>query len=277
MQFAKLHGCGNDYIFVKETDIKGVDASKAAKFLSDRKKGIGTDGLIIAGASEIADIKMEMYNADGSRGKMCGNGIRCLGKYAFERKLTIKTVLRVETDSGIKQMWLYGDGTRISAAKVNMGKPVFCPDDIPVLLPGENIIDREVCIERKKYTVTCLSMGNPHTVIFTDDIDKIQIGTEGKLIENAEIFPDRTNVMFVQVVSEKQLKMDIWERGSGITMACGTGACAALVAGYITKRCGNEAEVLMPGGTVEVTYDTADGNVYLLGDANEVFTGEVVE
>lgn len=275
MQFAKLHGCGNDYIFVMERDMKGIDAGREAIKLSDRKTGIGADGLIIAGDSEVADIKMEMYNADGSRGRMCGNGIRCLGKYAFERRMTIKTVLRVETDAGIRKLWLYGDGVHISAAKADMGKPVFEPQLIPVCTDAEKVIDKNICIGNKNYTATCLSMGNPHTVIFTDDVDKIDIETEGKLIENDAMFPDRTNVMFVQVISERKLKMGIWERGSGMTMACGTGACAALVAGYVTNRCGNEADIIMPGGILKVTYDIKSGNVYLFGDANEVFTGEV--
>ena len=271
MQFAKLHGCGNDYIFVKKEDIKGTDAACAAIKLSSRKTGIGADGLIIAGPSEVADIKMEMYNAE-----MCGNGIRCLGKYAFERKMTIKTALRVETDSGIKKMWLYGDGKHISSAKVDMGKPIFTPSFIPVNVKGESVIDREIYIGKTKYKITCLSMGNPHTVIFVRDTDSIDTEKEGSIIEHADIFPDRTNVMFVQVISENKLKMDIWERGSGKTLACGTGACAALAAGYVTGRCKNEADVIMPGGTVKVTYDTDDKNIYLFGDANEVFTGEVV-
>lgn len=274
MQFAKLHGCGNDYIFVKETDVKGLDLSKLARKMSDRKKGIGSDGLIVAGKSEIADLKMQMYNADGSRGRMCGNGIRCLGKYAFERRMTIKTVLRVETDSGIKDMQLFGDGAYISAAKVNMGKPSFKSCDIPVLSEDDSIIEKNVHINGRDYTITCLSMGNPHTIIFTKDLKNINTEEEGKAIENSDIFPDRTNVMFVQVLSKKQLKMNIWERGSGITMACGTGACAAFAAACITGRCEKEADVIMPGGIVKVNYDTESGDIYLFGDANEVFTGE---
>lgn len=277
MQFAKMHGCGNDYILVNEKDIRGYDYEELSRKMSDRKNGIGSDGLIIAGESDCADIRMYMYNSDGSRGKMCGNGIRLLAKYAFERKLSIKRVMRIETDSGIKTVWLHFCGEKVESVKVDMGKPELKTDKIPVRTDEKRIIDKKVRIEGREYLITCVSMGNPHTVIFAEDVDKISLCEEGKNIENDSMFPDRTNVMFVQVLNDEQLKMRVWERGSGITLACGTGACAALFAGYVTGRCKNEADIIMPGGIVHVNYDTVDDIVYLYGDAHEVFTGEYKE
>ncbi len=274
MQFTKMHGCGNDYILVNEEDVRGYDYEKISRMMSDRKNGIGADGLIIAGHSDCADIRMYMFNSDGSRGRMCGNGIRLLAKYAFERKLSIKKVMNIETDSGIKRIRLYFKGTKVSNVQVNMGRPETDAYKIPVRTDMKQIIDREALFGGRRYRITCVSMGNPHTVIFTEDVDKISLDEEGKIIENDSLFPDRTNVIFAQVIDAGKLRMRVWERGSGITLACGTGACAALYAGYITGRCGNEGDVVMPGGTLRVRFDEDLGVIYLYGDAHEVFTGE---
>lgn len=277
MQFAKMHGCGNDYILVNEKDLPGYDYEELSRKMSDRKNGIGSDGLIIAGHSDCADIRMYMFNSDGSRGRMCGNGIRLLAKYAFERKLSIKKVMSIETDSGIKTVWLDFKDGKVSNVKVDMGKPELDSDKIPALTDEKRIIDKKVYIGGREYLITCVSMGNPHTVIFVEDVDKISLCEEGKNIENDSMFPDRTNVMFVQILDSGQLKMRVWERGSGMTLACGSGACAALFAGYVTERCKNEADVIMPGGTVHVKYDDGSDVIYLYGDAHEVFTGEYKE
>lgn len=277
MQFAKMHGCGNDYILVNEKDLPGYDYEELSRKMSDRKNGIGSDGLIIAGHSDCADIRMYMFNSDGSRGRMCGNGIRLLAKYAFERKLSIKKVMSIETDSGIKTVWLDFKDGKVSNVKVDMGKPELDSDKIPALTDEKKIIDKKAYIGGREYLITCVSMGNPHTVIFVEDVDKISLCEEGKNIENDSMFPDRTNVMFVQILDSGQLKMRVWERGSGMTLACGSGACAALFAGYVTERCKNEADVIMPGGTVHVKYDDGFDVIYLYGDAHEVFTGEYKE
>lgn len=274
MQFVKMHGCGNDYVLVNENDVRGYSYPELAKKISDRKEGVGSDGLIVVGKSEQADLRMYMYNSDGSRGKMCGNGIRLLGKYAFERKLTIKTKLRVETDSGIKKLSLHTDGAHVISVTVDMGEPVFDTKKIPVRTDAECILDRKVSIGGKFYNMSCVSMGNPHAVIHVSESDLYDIFEDGSRIENDRMFPDRVNVMFVETVSDDYIQMNIWERGSGVTLACGSGACAAFAACYATGRCGKQVKVCMPGGTVEVSYDEAGKNIILNGDANEVYTGE---
>ncbi len=269
-----MQACGNDYIFVNEDEIAGVDEEALAIKVSDRKNGIGSDGLIIAGKSENADLKMTIYNSDGSVGKMCGNGIRCLAKYAFERKMTIKTRFRIETASGIREVKIACNGKNVKSVKVNMGKPSFVAKDVPVLCETEHAIKHKLNVHGKEYMITCVNVGNPHAVIFVDDLSKIRLSEEGKAIENNKIFPDRVNVEFVQIIDERHIKMIVWERGSGETLACGTGACAAFMATYITGRISEEAYVMMPGGTVKISYDKVNEEVYLDGDANEVFVGE---
>ncbi len=274
MQFVKMHGCGNDYVLVNEDDVRGYIYSELARKISDRKKGVGSDGLIVVGKSERADLRMYMYNSDGSRGKMCGNGIRLLGKYSYERKLTIKTRLRVETDSGIKLLYLQTDGAAVKSVKVDMGEPIFDVKKISVCTDDENIINKNINIDGKIYVMTCVSMGNPHAVIHLGKNEPYDLYTDGSRIENADLFPGRVNVMFTEAVTEDYIRMKIWERGSGETLACGSGACAAFAACYAAGRCGKCVTVDMPGGCVEVSYDENGKNIYLTGDANEVFTGE---
>lgn len=264
MKFTKMHGCGNDYIYIEEKQIKGMpedEIKKLARRMSDRKNGIGSDGLIIIAPSEEADIRMIMYNADGSRGKMCGNGIRCLCKYVFERKIIIKTRFFVETDSGIKEVRLTCNEKNVMGVKVNMGK-------------YKNVKKRSYILDGKKYDITYVEVGNPHAVIWVPDLERTLVEKVGKYLEYHEDFPDRVNTEFVQYIGRNTIALRVWERGSGETLACGTGACAAYVAGSLAGILGDEVTVNMPGGSVVVSYDSAQDNIFLYGDANEVFTGE---
>lgn len=262
MRFVKMHGCGNDYVFVEEGDLPQGDISELARKVSDRKQGIGSDGLIVIGPSDNADVKMKMYNSDGSVGMMCGNGIRCLSKYAFERGLTIKTRFRVETDSGIKLVRLNFAGNKVTSVTVNMG------------VADIRWKQKMYIIDSVQYIITHVSMGNPHAVIFVEDIDDIAVERIGRYLEHHPSFTDGVNTEFVRIEDSEQIYMRVWERGSGETLACGTGACASVVAGTITGRCGNRVRVCMPGGELKIEYDELSGEVYMQGEACEVFQGD---
>lgn len=262
MRFTKMHGCGNDYVFVEENELPDCDMALLARRVSDRKTGIGSDGLIIIAGSEVADIKMIMYNADGSRGKMCGNGIRCLSKYAFEKMLTIKTRFRVETDSGIKNVSLHCRNYKVWSVTVEMGKPDISGRGLKYNIDGI------------RYIITSVDIGNPHAVIFVDNPDEINIERIGRYLDSHESFAEGVNTEFVQVINSDVLAMRVWERGSGETLACGTGACAAAVAGHVTGRCKSKVKVAMPGGALDIEYDEMSGEVFMTGEAVEVFQGE---
>lgn len=262
MHFTKMHGCGNDYVFVEENELPECDISMLAKQVSDRKKGIGSDGLIVISGSDVADVKMKMYNADGSVGKMCGNGIRCLSKYAFEKMLTIKTRFLVETDSGIKDVSLHCRDYKVQTVTVGMGRPKINEKELKYNIDGTT------------YIITSVDMGNPHAVIFVPDPDDIDIRAAGTFLDGHETFPDGVNTEFVQVVNSDVLMMRVWERGSGETLACGTGACAAAVTGYIMGRCKSRVKVAMRGGTLDIEYDEMSGEIFMTGEAVEVFQGE---
>jgi diaminopimelate epimerase len=244
-----------------------------ARAISDRHTGIGSDGLILIGPSQQAEVRMEMYNADGSRGLMCGNGIRCVAKYALERNLARGPEVRIETDSGVKTVWCEVRGGEVRAVRVNMGPPILAPERIPVLLSGDQVVDRPIEAAGRLVRVTCVSMGNPHVIVFTDDLEGIDLKVEGSAIENSPLFPDRTNVHFVYVDSRTHVTMKTWERGSGATRACGTGACAVGVAGVLNDRTGRKITATLPGGDLEIEWE-ADGDVYMTGPAVEVFNGE---
>lgn len=264
MKFTKMHGCGNDYIYVEEHEVEGLDdngISRLARRMSDRKHGVGSDGLIIIAGSDIADVRMIMYNSDGSRGKMCGNGIRCLCKYVYERKQVIKTKFRVETDSGVKEVSLKCNGGTVTGVKVNMGKYV-------------NEKKKSYTLDGRKYDITYVEVGNPHAVIWVPDLERTLVEKVGSYLEYHEDFPDRVNTEFVQYIGKNTIALRVWERGSGETLACGTGACAAYVAGRLAGILGDEVTVNMTGGSVVVSYDSTRDNILLYGDANEVFTGE---
>jgi diaminopimelate epimerase len=270
-----MHGAGNDYIYVNCFDEVVEDPSKAAIVLSDRHFGIGSDGLVLIYPSDKADFRMDMYNSDGSRAEMCGNAIRCVGKYVYENKMTYEKEITIETLAGIKHLWLYIDGEACSSVKVDMGEPQLKTDLIPVLWGEQNMINRPINILHQDYHITCLSMGNPHAVIFLEDVENLDINKIGPLIEHNDIFPRRTNTEFVKIINRKNLRMRVWERGAGETWACGTGACASLVAGVLNNLCDREATLKLNGGELLIKWDETNNRVYMTGPAVKVFDGEV--
>ncbi len=277
IHFTKMHGTGNDYVYVNLFTEKLTDYSGFARFVSDRHKGIGSDGFIGIAPSDVGDVRMIMYNADGSEGAMCGNGIRCVAKYAYEHGLAVKEEMKVETKSGIKTVYLTVEDGKVQAVRVNMGPAILQPEKIPVQLEGEEVINREIMVKDTPYSITCVSMGNPHCVVFVEDPGKIDLEKIGPLFENHPLFPDRINTEFVQVVDDHTLNMRVWERGSGETISCGTGSCAATVAAVCNGYCRKEVEVAVHvlGGTLYDTYQN-NGEVYMKGPATEVFEGDIL-
>lgn len=277
VKFTKMHGCGNDYIYVNCFTEKIEEPSVIAKKVSDRHFGIGSDGLILICPSETADFKMRMFNADGSEGKMCGNGIRCVAKYVYDNGMTDKEVITVETLSGIKTLQLAVSEGRVQAVTVDMGAPVLTPSQIPVKCEGDRMINQLVSVGGKEYYITCVSMGNPHAVVFTEEeVTALNLEKTGPLFENHEIFPDRVNTEFIHVIDEKTIDMRVWERGSGETLACGTGACASVVACVLNHKTEDEVLVHLLGGDLEVRYDREKNTVLLTGPAEFICTGEIV-
>lgn len=276
VKFTKMHGCGNDYIYVNCFTEKIEEPSVIAKKVSDRHFGIGSDGLILICPSETADFKMRMFNADGSEGKMCGNGIRCVAKYVYDNEMTDKEVITVETLSGIKTLQLAVSEGRVQAVTVDMGSPVLTPSQIPVKCEGDRMINQPVSVGGKEYYITCVSMGNPHAVVFTEEeVTALNLEKTGPLFENHEIFPDRVNTEFIHVIDEKTIDMRVWERGSGETLACGTGACASVVACVLNHKTEDEVLVHLLGGDLEVRYDREKNTVLLTGPAEFICTGEI--
>lgn len=276
MKFTKMHGLGNDYVYVNCFEEKIDNPPAVARFVSDRHFGIGSDGLIMINPSKTADFEMEMYNADGSRGEMCGNGIRCVAKYVYDNGMTDKEVITVETLSGIKTLQLAVSEGRVQAVTVDMGSPVLTPSQIPVKCEGDRMINQPVSIGGKEYYITCVSMGNPHAVVFTEEeVTALNLEKIGPLFENHEIFPDRVNTEFIHVIDEKTIDMRVWERGSGETLACGTGACASVVACVLNHKTEDEVLVHLLGGDLEVRYDREKNTVLLTGPAEFICTGEI--
>ena len=274
MKFTKMHGNGNDYVYVNCFEETVENPSQTAIAVSDRHKGIGSDGLVLIKPSEIADFTMEMYNADGSQSQMCGNAIRCVGKYVYENGLTDKTDIAIETLAGIKYLKLTVVEGSVTIVRVNMGAPILVPSQIPVNLQGDTAIDRLVVIGDKEYNITCVSMGNPHCITYVDDVMGIDIEKIGPVFENDALFPERVNAEFVKVIDKDTLQMRVWERGSGETMACGTGACAVAVASILNGLCNDTVTVKLLGGDLEITWDRQENIVYMTGSATTVFTGE---
>ena len=274
MRFTKMEGLGNDYVYVNCFEEKIDNASEIAIAVSDRHFGIGSDGLILIKPSDKADFFMEMYNADGSQGKMCGNGIRCVGKYVYDFGLTDKTEITVDTLAGIKYLKLNVKDGKVASVRVNMGAPVLTPAEIPVKLDGDMVVDRTITIDGKDYIVTCVSMGNPHCITYMDDVEGLDIEKVGPGFENNAIFPDRVNTEFVKVIDRDTLVMRVWERGSGETLACGTGACAVAVASILNGLCNNSVTVKLLGGDLKITWDREVNTVYMEGPAKVVFTGK---
>lgn len=283
-----MHGLGNDYVFVDcfEQPLRGVDLPALARQISDRHRGVGGDGLILIGPSERADVRMEIYNADGSRAEMCGNGIRCVGRYAYEHHLVSarragdgpgadRLPVTVETDAGVLTVELLFSGRRgcVGLIRADMGRPQLAAEQIPVALAGERVVDRLVTIAGRAYRISCVSMGNPHAVIFVDDLGRVDLSAEGRAIETAPIFPRRINVHFVRPDARDEVTMLSWERGSGATQSCASGAAAVCVAGALCGRTDRAIRSHLPGGELQICW-ADDDHVYLSGPAEEVFTGD---
>lgn len=276
MKFTKMHGTGNDYIYVNGFEEKLENPSEAAVKLSDRRFGIGSDGLILILPSDVADCRMEMFNADGSIGKMCGNGIRCVAKYVYDRGLVKKDVLRVETRSGVKTLQLRVEDGKVASVRVNMGQPELDPEKIPVLFSKDRMVDEEVYTPSGNvWRVTCVSMGNPHAVIFVDDVEGVNLPAIGPEMEKHAMFPERANIEFAQVTGPREVQMRVWERGSGETLACGTGACACAVASVLTGKTDRDVTVHLRGGDLHIFWDPDTDDVYMEGPAAFVFDGTV--
>ncbi len=276
MKFTKMQGCGNDYVYVDCTKEALPNPEQASVFVSDRHFGIGSDGLILINPSKVADFEMAMYNADGSRSEMCGNGIRCVGKYVYDHGLTDKTTVTIETLAGIKTLELHVENGKVASVRVNMGRPELHAAKVPVTFPEESMIDEPMEIDGTIYQVTCVSMGNPHCVIFMDeDVRQLDLEELGPKFENHVIFPKRTNTEFCNLLDKQHIRMRVWERGSGETLACGTGACATAVAAVLNGYTDNKVELQLRGGNLLIEYDRDAEEVYMTGPATTVFEGEI--
>ncbi len=277
MKFTKLHGCGNGYIYVNLFEEKLDNPAEMSIKVSDHHFGIGSDGLITIGPSEIADFAMRIYNADGSEAEMCGNGIRCVGKYVYDHGLTDKTKIAVESGAGIKYLTLNVENGKVATVCVDMGEPIFAPWEIPVIAGGDVVIDEPIMVAGKEWYMTCVSMGNPHAVVFVDDVKSFEIEKYGPLFENHERFPKRINTEFVHVISKSEADMRVWERGSAETWACGTGTCATVVACILKGLTDREVLVHLVGGDLTIHWDEETNHVFMTGPATEVFSGEYNE
>lgn len=277
MKFTKMHGIGNDYVYVNCFEETVKDPSAVARFVSDRHFGIGSDGLILIRPSDIADCEMDMYNLDGSQGAMCGNGIRCVAKYVFDHGIVDKTSISIATRSGIKYVDLTVKDGKASLVKVNMGSPILQAKQIPVVSEAEQVIDSPITVDGKEYHITAVSMGNPHAIVYMDDIDHMEIEKIGPSFENHVNFPDRVNTEFVEVLDEHTVKMRVWERGSGETLACGTGACAVTVASILNNKVDGSQPVTVKllGGDLSIFWNQEENLVYMTGPATTVFDGEI--
>ena len=275
MKFTKMHGIGNDYVYVNCFKETVENPSEVAVKVSDRHFGIGSDGLILIKPSEVADGKMEMYNADGSQGAMCGNGIRCVAKYMYDYGITDKTSISVETKSGIKYLDLTLKDGKVDTVKVNMGMPILKAAEIPVRFEKERVINEPVLVDGTEWRITCVSMGNPHAITYIDDVKGLEIEKIGPKFENHEMFPDRVNTEFVHVIDRKTVEMRVWERGSGETLACGTGACAVAVSSILNGLTEDEVTVKLLGGDLKIFWDQKENTVYMTGSATTVFDGEI--
>ncbi len=287
MKFTKMHALGNDYVYVNCFKEKVENPAELAQIISDRHRGIGSDGLILIDRSQTADVRMRIFNADGSEAEMCGNGIRCVTKYAYEHKLAdaggevsvpgqppCPASLNIETAKGVLTLGLIiDDSDKVQEVSVNMGQPVLSAKDIPVELPVKEVIEQPMMFQSRAFVMTCVSMGNPHAVFFCNDLSAVDLEKFGPIIENHSFFPNRINVHFVQIDKPTEFTMRTWERGSGITMACGSGACACCVAGVLTGRGKRVCTAHLPGGDLHLNWCEEDNSVYMIGPAVEVFEG----
>ncbi len=275
MKFTKMHGCGNDYVYVNLFEENVADPAAVSIKVSDRHFGIGSDGLITIGPSDVADFRMRIYNADGSEAEMCGNGIRCVAKYVYDHKLTDKTEISVESGAGIKYLTLYVENGKVEQVRVDMGEPILEPSLIPVVAKGNKVVDEPITVGDKTWNMTCVSMGNPHAVVFVDDTEHFELEKYGPLFENHERFPKRINTEFVQIISRTEANMRVWERGSAETWACGTGTCATAMACILNGKTEDKVLVHLRGGDLTIEYDRETNHVFMTGPATEVFNGEI--
>ena len=274
MKFTKMEGCGNDYIYINCFEETVDNPQQLAIMMSERHFGVGADGIVLIRQDEKADFGMRMFNADGSEGEMCGNAIRCVGKFVYDRGLTKKTKLSVSTLAGIKYLELHIKNGVVDTVTVDMGEPIFDGKKIPTT-SDKPFVQKELLYSKDKtFEMTCISMGNPHAVTYVENTDDFQVEKYGKLLEINDFFPNKTNVEFVQIIDQDHLKMRVWERGSGETMACGTGACAVVVATAKNSMCKREADVILLGGTLHIKWNEKDNHVYMTGEARFCFDGQ---
>ena len=278
MKFTKMQGCGNDYVYVNGMEEKLAPEKKAevVRFLSDRHFGIGSDGVIFINPAREADFEMEMYNADGTRSEMCGNGIRCVAKFVYDKGLTQDKNISIVSAGKVKYLDLTVDeNNKVSLVKVNMGSPILVPEQIPAVFEGEQVVDAPIMVQGEEFRVTCVSMGNPHAVVFVDQTGEMDLEEIGPYFENHEAFPNRTNTEFVEVVDRNHVKMRVWERGTGETLACGTGCCATVVAAVLNGLTDTDVEVEVLGGKIQIFWDREANLGYMTGPATTVFEGEI--
>ena len=277
IKFTKMHGLGNDYVYMDAIHQNIEKESSLAQFVSNRHFGIGSDGLILICKSEMADFKMRMFNADGSEAEMCGNGIRCVGKFVYDKGLTNKTEVTIETLAGVKTLQLNVEEGKVKTVRVDMGEPILTPKEIPVIAGEEPVKNLKLKAKDKEFTFTCVSMGNPHAITFVDNTKEFDVETYGKILEVDKVFPNKTNVEFIQIVDKNHINMRVWERGAGETLACGTGACASVVACNLNGLTENKVSVELLGGTLEIEWNKQDNHVYMTGPAVTVFEGELID
>ena len=276
LTFTKMHGLGNDYVYMDAINQKIENREELAKYVSDRHFGIGSDGLILICPSKVADFKMQMFNSDGSEAEMCGNGIRCVGKFVYDKGLTNKETITIETLAGIKTLEMTTKNGKMQTAKVDMGKPILEPEKIPVISKETPVKNLKIKAEDKEFLFTCVSMGNPHAITFIkEDVNKFDICKYGKIIEVDKSFPKKTNVEFINVQDSKNLKMRVWERGAGETLACGTGACGAAVAAIFNGYTSRKVTIHLLGGNLEIEWNEKDNHVYMTGPAVTVYEGQI--
>ena len=273
IKFTKMQGLGNDYVYMDAIHQKIENESSLAQFVSNRHFGIGSDGLILICKSDVADFKMRMFNSDGSEAEMCGNGIRCVGKFVYDKGLTDKTTVTIETLAGIKTLELNTKDGKVETVKVDMGEPILNPKEIPVISDEEPVKNLMLEAEGRKFKFTCVSMGNPHAITEVEDTEKFDVEKYGKVLEVDKAFPNKTNVEFIQIVDKNHVKMRVWERGAGETLACGTGACATAVACYLNGKTDRNVEVELLGGKLFIEWNEENNHIFMTGPAVTVFEG----
>lgn len=275
IKFTKMHGLGNDYVYIDAINQKIQNELKLAKFVSNRHFGIGSDGLILICESKVADFKMRMFNSDGSEAEMCGNGIRCVGKFVYDKGFTSKTTVTIETLAGIKTLKLNIKDKKVETVRVDMGEPILEADKIPVISKEEPVKNLELEAENRKFKFTCVSMGNPHAITIVENTKEFEVERYGKILEVDKAFPKKANIEFAQVIDKENIKMRVWERGAGETLACGTGACATAVACNLLNLTGRKVNIELLGGILNIEWNENDNHIYMTGPAVTVFDGEL--